>query len=241
MPPAELDFRLDGCEAVNERVQEAFWRHIESDQDMLTVLADHHTDGDQHSYYVLHNGAVTWGIPGDPQLVALHLQRDTDRRAFRFEHAEMPLPAMAQSWLIARGCPKDAIRLPPGMGTVPADDATRALEERLMEEGDHFALLTSYTDDDVAQSQTTVLLRALDERTPMPFRIVLEEVDTDSRTHTLREGGFRTFEAATEWWDNRWAGEGVPLPTAPPPAPRRALSTASARPTPAAPPRGRAH
>ncbi|WP_405734926.1 hypothetical protein OG607_41440 [Streptomyces sp. NBC_01537] len=237
MPQAEPDLRLDGYEAVNARVEETFWQHIAINLDMLTVLAKHHTDGDQHSYYVLHNGAVTWGTPGDPQLVALHLQRDPAARTFRFQHATLPLPAMAQSWLIARGCPTDAIRLPPGMGTSPADGATRALEERLMSDGDHFALITSYTDDTSALPETTVFLRALDERAPLPFRVLLEEVDVEAGTHTLREGGFTTFEAATHWWENHWAGEALPLPIAPPQTRHSSLPAPPARPAPATPPR----
>ncbi|MFK4222207.1 hypothetical protein [Streptomyces sp. NPDC019890] len=239
MPQAEPDFRLDGYEAVNDRVEETFWQHIASGQDMLTVLAEHHTEGDQHSFYVLHDRAVTWGIPGEPQLAALHLQRDCAARTFRFQHEMLPLPAMAQSWLIARGCPKDAIRLLPGMGTAAADDATRALEERLMSDGDHFALLTSYTDDTSAKPETTVLLRATGERAPLPFRVLLEEVDTDAWTHTLRECGFATFEAATEWWENRWSGQDIALPTTPPPTRRSPLPAAPARPAPGVPPRGR--
>ncbi|MCD9193384.1 hypothetical protein [Streptomyces albireticuli] len=240
MPHDEPDLlRLDGFEAETPQVEEQFWQHIAGEQDMLTVLAEHHTDDARHSFYVLHNGAVTWGIPGEPQIVALHLQRDIAARTFRFEHAELPLPAMAQSWLIARGCPKEAIRLPDGMGTRPADEATRALQERLMTDGDHFALLTSYTDDTSARPETMVVLRALDERAPLPFRILLEEADLDAGTHTLREGGFATFEAATEWWENHYSGDAAALPTAPPLARRSPVPASPARPAPTAPPRGR--
>jgi hypothetical protein len=229
MPEDEPDFRLDGYEAVNDRVDEAFWQHIGSEQDMFTVLVEHHTDRDQHSYFVLHNGAVTWGIPGEAQIVALHLRRDTAARTFRFQHQTLPLPAMAKSWLIARGCPKDAIRLPAGTGTSPADEATRALEERLMTDGDHFALLASYTDDTTDRPETTVMLRALDERAVLPFRVLLEEVDTDNGTHILREGGFHTFADATVWWEDHWCGEDVPLPAAAPPARHAALPTPPTR------------
>jgi hypothetical protein len=44
-----------------------------------------------------------------PQVLAVHLQRDHEKRAFSFEKAPLPLPAMAQCWLIHRGCPHDAI------------------------------------------------------------------------------------------------------------------------------------
>ncbi|MFF6783823.1 hypothetical protein [Streptomyces sp. NPDC012510] len=60
MPTSTPDFRLDDYEAVNDRVDERFWQHIASEHDLLTVLAEHHTSDDQHSFYVLHNGAVTY-------------------------------------------------------------------------------------------------------------------------------------------------------------------------------------
>ncbi|GGZ20876.1 hypothetical protein [Streptomyces poonensis] len=160
MPSPEMDLRLHGFEAADERTDEAFWHAIGIEQDMLTVLAEHHTPDGLHSYFVLHNGAVTWGIPGEPQFVALHLRRDPPTKTFRFDHAELPLPAMAQSWLIHRGCPPGAIGLLPGMGTAPADESTRALEQWPRSDGDNFALLHSYTDDDPGNAVTVVVLRA---------------------------------------------------------------------------------
>jgi hypothetical protein len=231
MPPPEPDFRLDDFEAADERTEETFWHAIEAEQDMLTVLAEHHTPDGAHSFYVLHNGAVTWGIPGEPQLVALHLQRDVAGRRFRFEHAELPLPAMAQSWLIHRGCPRDAIALHPDTTTAPADEATRALEQRLMGDGDHFALLHSYTRDDPDDMTTLVVLRALDERSPAPFRVLHEEVDIDAGTHTLREGGFATVAEALQWCDDRLGGQAAPLP----PVRLTARSTRPSSAVPAAP------
>ncbi|ALO96717.1 hypothetical protein SHL15_5653 [Streptomyces hygroscopicus subsp. limoneus] len=223
--PSSPDFRLDGYDAVNDRVAEQFWQHIDIESTELTVLAEHHTDDQRHSYYVLHNRAVTWGIPGEPQLVALHLQRDVKTRTFRFRHERLPLPAMAQSWLIARGCPKEGIGLRPGMGTDAADEATKALEDRLTSDGDRFALVTSYTSDDPDRMEITVLLAATDEKAPLRFRVLLEEVDPEHWTHTLREGGFSTYEQATAWWHAHWSGEDVPLATTSP-APRHTAASA---------------
>ncbi|MGW5679815.1 hypothetical protein ACWEV4_32860 [Streptomyces sp. NPDC003860] len=145
----------------------------------------------------------------------------------------VPLPAMAQSWLIARGCPKASIRLPPGIGTAPADATTRDLEERLMGDGDHFALLASYTDDTSDSPQITVMLRAINESDPTPFRVLLDRMDPESWTHTLREGGFHTFEGALGWWEAHWDGEAPELPPLPAKATRLAeLPAVSTRPTP---------
>ncbi|WP_420036056.1 hypothetical protein ACN2WE_30980 [Streptomyces sp. cg28] len=235
MPSTDPDFRLDGYEAVNNVVADQFWMHIGMDQFHMTLLAEHHTDDAQHSYFVMHNRSVTWGIPGEPQLVALHLKRDPAARTYQFDHAELPLPSMAQSWLMARGCPEERILLPDGMGTAAADDATRVLEQRLRSDGDHFALLASYTYDD-EPIETTMMLRAVDEKAAMPFRVLLEEVDTTTWTHTLREGGFQSFEAATQWWEAHWMGDKPQLPSASPITRATTVPGLPARPT---PPRGR--
>ncbi|WP_443048372.1 hypothetical protein [Streptomyces sp. H39-C1] len=212
MPIPELDLHLDGFEAADPQIESAFWITIGVCQDDLLPLAEHHSPSGADSFYVLHDGAATWGHPGDPQIVALHLQRDVTAQTFRFEAKTLPLASMAQSWLIHRGCPPNAIDLNPDLGPAPADEATRSLERRLMGDGDHFAYGHSYTSDDPNDWVTVVALRAMDERTPSPFRVVVEEVDSASWTHTLREGGFATVEAALRWCNERIAGTAGPLP-----------------------------
>ncbi|WP_433549146.1 hypothetical protein ACQPZG_31860 [Streptomyces sp. CA-294286] len=219
--PLEPPFHLDNYTPADEATEESFSSHFEISQDMLGTLAEHHTADGRHSYLVLHDGTVTWGHPGLPQLVALHLERDTETETFTFEHKAFPLPAMAQSWLISRGCPREATVLPEGIGTDQADATTTELHERLMGDGDHFAYLDSYTHDMSNPCVTTVLLRHDDENDPQPFRVVVETADTDTWTHTLREGAFDTYEAALTWLRS---GD-TPLPP-PPLAPRTTTSQA---------------
>ncbi|MFD5256865.1 hypothetical protein ACFWM5_29035 [Streptomyces bobili] len=207
----QVDFELDDFDA-DEEVYLDFYRKVTVHEDMLVPLAEHHTPNGVHSYYVLFDRTATLGHPGMPQVLAVHLQRDPEARTFTFEHAPLPLPAMAQSWLIHRGCPYDAISLNPEMGPPPADEATRSLERRLASEGDHYAMGYSYTCDDPDDMVIVVALRALDERAPSAFRVVVEEVDTDAWTHTLREGGFDTVGEALQWCDDRLTGEASPLP-----------------------------
>ncbi|MFD3580904.1 hypothetical protein [Streptomyces sp. NPDC058683] len=213
-PPArrsipQVDFKLDDFDA-DEEMYRDFYRKVAVREDMLVPLAEHHNEA--HSYYVLFDRTATWGHPGMPQVLAVHLQRDREKKTFAFEQAPLPLPAMAQSWLIHRGCPHDAISLDPKSGPPPADEATRELERRLAGDGDHYALGYSYTCDDPDDMVTVVALCALDARAPSPFRVVVEEVDTDTWTHTLREGGFDTKDAALQWCDDRLTGEAGPLP-----------------------------
>ncbi|MFF4867232.1 hypothetical protein ACFY3J_37360 [Streptomyces sp. NPDC001231] len=223
-PGPELDFRLDGLDA-DEQTTDAFFRRIGVIEDMLVPLAEHHSADDVHSFYVLHDSSATYDHPGVPQYVTLHLQRDQEKRTFRFEQAQLPLPAMAQSWLIHRGCPPGAIALDTELGTAPADETTRTLERRLMGDGDYYALGYSYTRDDPDDMVTMVILRVLDERAPSPFRVVVEEVDTDASTHTLREGGFATVEEALHWCDDRLSGKKKTLPPVCPAPPFTRLAT----------------
>ncbi|MFJ2175925.1 hypothetical protein ACIOHE_23910 [Streptomyces sp. NPDC087851] len=219
--PPEVNPRLDGFKPADEQIREDFWLAIGINQDMLMPLAEHHTPDLSDSYYVLHDRSATYGHPGDPQILALHLRRDLGAETFDFECTGFPLAAMAQSWLIHRGCPAELIGLDPALGTAPADEATRALETRLMADGDHYALGYSYTRDDPNDMVTVAALRALDEQSPSPsaFRVLVKEVDLDAWTHTTREGGFATVEEALQWCDDRLSGKAGPLPPVKPTAP----------------------
>lgn len=210
-PIPQVDFDLDDFDADEEKHLD-FYHQVAVHEDMLVPLAEHHTPGGAHSYYVLFDRTATWGHPGMPQVLAVHLKRDRETETFDFEQAPMPLPAMAQSWLIHRGCPPDAIGLNPELGPPPADEATRALERRLAREGGQYAMGYSYTCDDPEDMVTVVALRALDEQAPLPFRVVVEEVDSDAWIHTLREGGFATLDEALQWCEDRLDGEAGPLP-----------------------------
>ncbi|MFF6772766.1 hypothetical protein ACFY8W_04295 [Streptomyces sp. NPDC012637] len=207
----EVDFELDEFDA-DEQICLEFYRQVAVREDMLVPLAEHHTADGVHSFYVLYDRTATYGHPGALQYLAIPLRRDHGKRTFSFEQASLPLPAMAQSWLIHRGCPPDAIGVDPELGPQPADEATRVLERRLAADGDRYAMGYSYTRDDPDDWVTVVALRALDERSPSPFRVVVEEVDTDAWTHTLREGGFATVEEALQWCDDRLCGTAGPLP-----------------------------
>ncbi|MFB7630494.1 hypothetical protein ACFC0M_06030 [Streptomyces sp. NPDC056149] len=239
MPVPELDLRLDGFEAANAQVEEGFWHAIEINEHDLIPLAEHHSPDLANSYYVLHDPTVTWGIPGEPEIVALHLRRDLQAKTFGFEHKMLPLPAMAQSWLIHRGCPAQEIGINPKVGgTAPADEATRALERRLMGDGDRYALGYSYTSDDPDDMVIVAALRALDDSSLSPYRVLVQDVDTQAWTHTLREGGFATVGEAVAWCHDRVRGTAGPLPPVRPTT-RSHYATGAPLPAPAPPPPGR--
>ncbi|MFJ8774546.1 hypothetical protein [Streptomyces microflavus] len=214
----EFDFHVDHLDADAEKSR-AFSLHVSLNQDSYVPLAEHHSAGGAHSYYVLFDSSATWGHPGDPHFLAVHLHRDQERATFDFEYTQLPLVPMAQSWLIHRGCPSENIAFSHEIGPRPADEITTALEQRLVSDGDHFAMGLSYTEDDPNDYVTLVVLRAMDERAPSRYRVLVEEVDVDLNTYTLREGGFSTVEEARRWYTERLGGKAGPLP------PVRATST----------------
>lgn len=229
--PPELDVRLDGFEAADEQTANEYLHQVGLDEPSLVPLAEHHTADGVHSFYVLHDPSATYDFPGVPQYAALYLQRDLGARTFHFEAKRLPLPAMVQSWLIHRGCPPESIVFTSEPGRpMSADETTRALERRLMGDGDHFALGYSYTRDDPHDPVVVAALRALDDRTSSPFRVVVRETDGYEWTYTLREGGFATVGEALQWCDDRLSGKAGPLPPVAP-----ATSSNRATPAPKAP------
>ncbi|WP_328967549.1 hypothetical protein [Streptomyces sp. NBC_00239] len=208
MPYPDLpEFDLDEFEPVDASHERHYHRLLIQD---FKVLGEHHTPTD--TYFIVHDEGATWGVPGTAQLRAIHVSRDLDAGTYEVDSSPLPLYPMAESYLIARGCPAEALAASGDVHT-PADDITRALEARVRGDGDHFALLAGYTDDLRDTPQTVVMLRSLDPKAVPEFRILLEEFDQDTYTHTLREGGFATYEAATAWW-GAWAdGEAPALPS----------------------------
>ncbi|MFK0120070.1 hypothetical protein [Streptomyces sp. NPDC090994] len=211
-PDTRLDFRVDQLDR-DKQASMAFYRAVYVRCDMLDALAQYHSADDTRSFYLLYDRSATHGRPGSPHYIALYLQRDHQHRAFGFEYETLPLPSMAQSWLIYRGCPPEAIALDPDRGTTAADQMTQSLERRLIGDGDHYALGWSYTRDDADDHVTVAVLRALDDGAPSPFRVLVEEVDLDTWTHTLREGGCDTVDEAMTWSRDRLTGTAGPLPS----------------------------
>lgn len=212
------EYGIDGFEPADDSHRNLLYG---VDAPELRVLAEHHTP--VNSYFILHDQAAIWGVPGSPQLRAVHLSRDLDARTFEVAMQEFPLFAMAESWLIDRRCPPDAIETPDVH--VAADALTRALETRVRRDAVRFTMLDSYTDDGVSP-QVVVMLRSPGQEAGPAFRILWERYDVASGAHTLREGGFTTIDEARAWW-TAWQ-QGDPPPLRPPaPVPRRGASSAA--------------
>lgn len=213
-----LYFRLDGlvpADTASGHAVNQLW------DDDLTTLAEHHTaPNGSHSYVVAHDRSVTWGIPGEPQLIAIKIARDLRLRTFTFESAYHATVAFAQNWLIERGCPTERIGLTHDDLMQPADDLTVQVEQQIRESRDRYAVLDTYTSDNNPCEIWT--LTGASHARLLPIRAFLEQLDVKSHTYTMREGAFADEDDAQLWLDDRE----TPLPE--PPEHRRPTPLGSA-------------
>jgi hypothetical protein len=174
------------------------------------VLAEHHTTPEEtHSYLVAHDRSMTWGVPGDPALVAIKITRDPHERTFTFETANHANLAFAQNWLVERRCPPERIAKASGDFMKPADDLTLWIEQQIRESGSRYKVLDSWTSD-FAPCETWTLTRD-SSAAQAPIRLFLEEGNPDAHTYTMREGAFADEAAARHWLEDRRS----PLPQPP--------------------------
>ncbi|MFJ7244476.1 hypothetical protein ACIQWA_07465 [Kitasatospora sp. NPDC098652] len=190
------------------------------------------------SYLVVHDGTMTWDIPGSNQLAGIHVQRDLGAGTFRLEYQRAPIVALAQNWLVSRGADLGQVT-PHDDGLPTCDQPSRELEQRLAQAGDRYQIAASYTsdlvldpahssggspsaDDQLVYDFSTWIIA--EDQWPEfgehPVRVFYEDVDYLGRSYTLREGGFPDLDAAYEW--TRCAGAPdnplPPLLVAPPSA-----------------------
>ncbi|MEY9848451.1 hypothetical protein ABH940_005554 [Streptacidiphilus sp. BW17] len=204
----------------------------------MTVLAEHHIASAHdpmltESFLVVHDGTMTYDIPGSNQLAAIHVRRDFRKGTFHLDYQRTPITAFAQRWLIERGADPNHVPLTaPGLPTT--DQVSRELEERLARSGNRFEIRNSYTCDlildpahgtdaypssfqDLVYDFNTWIIATDQYPAPghPPVRVFFEDVDYPNHMYTLREGGFPDLDSAYEW--TRRAGEpDNPLPPVPP-------------------------
>lgn len=203
----ELDFRLDDlgpADADSEYAEEHFWSGD------LTVLTEHHTTPHgSDSYVIAHDRSVTWGVPGEPQVVAIKVARNLSLNTFTMETAYHATIPFAQNWLIKRGCPPEQIAEVGAEFSTPADDLTVRIEAQIRESGARYEVIESQTSDyDPCEAWT---LTRDSDAVQAPIRLFLEEGSSYIPTYTLREGAFPDEETALRWLDDR----STPLPQPP--------------------------
>ncbi|OCC11530.1 glycosyl hydrolase [Streptomyces sp. PTY087I2] len=202
-----FDFGLDELAPADDTSAEEAETFSSAD---LSALSHHHTaPNGSHSFVVAHDRSVTWGIPGEPQVVAVMVARDLGQSTFTMEtsyHAAVPF---AQNWLAERGCPPEHIALVGDDFVQPADDLTLRVEQQIRDSGTRYEVLDTYTSDD-EPCETWTLARD-SHASEAPIRVFLQEWDLDAGTYSMREGAFADAGTAQSWLDDR----GDPLPEPP--------------------------
>ncbi|MER5972851.1 glycosyl hydrolase [Streptomyces sp. NPDC002055] len=202
-----FDFALDALSPADDASEEAMDTFWAGD---LTVLAQHHTaPNGSHSFVLAHDRSVTWGVPGEPQLVTIAVARDLSRSTFTFETSYHATASFAQSWLVERGCPPERIALGGGDYVKPADGLTVQVEQQIRQSGTRYEVLDTCASD-YDPSETWTLARA-SRASQAPVRVFHEEWDHDAATYTMREGAFADVGAAQTWLEERSG----PLPEPP--------------------------
>ncbi|QMU67311.1 glycosyl hydrolase [Streptacidiphilus sp. P02-A3a] len=203
----EPDFRLDGLMPGDEESEFAESMMWPGD---LTLVAEHHTTPNgSHSFFVVHDRSMTWGVPGSPQLVAVKIARDLDARTFTVESENHAALGFAQNWLIERGCPPGPITRLSSDFVQPADDQTIRVEQQIRNSGDRYKVLDTLTSDGYPYETWTMVRDSLASQDPI--RVFLEEADLAADSYTVREGAFPDEDAALQWLDDR----DTPLPEPP--------------------------
>ncbi|MEU4300045.1 hypothetical protein [Kitasatospora aureofaciens] len=224
--------QVEDLEAHTEEDKRRWWEFAyERNIGVLAVqnTTNPHTPLLTDSYLVVHDGTMTWDIPGSEQLAGIHVRRDLGAGTFRLEYQRAPIVALAQNWLVSRGA--DLGQVTPHDERLPTcDQPSRALEQRLAQAGDRYWIANSYTSDlvldpahssggppssneDLVYDFNTWVI-AEDQRPAAgehPVRVFYEDVDYLGRTYTLREGGFPDLDAAYEWTRRAGAPDN-PLP-----------------------------
>ncbi|MFE4910781.1 hypothetical protein ACFRCX_04370 [Streptomyces sp. NPDC056652] len=166
-----LDFGLDDLSPVDDDSEEAMEALWTGD---LTVLSQHHTTPNgSHSFVLAHDRSVTWGIPGEPQLVAIAVARDLRQSTFTFETSHHATASFAQNWLAERGCPLERIALRGGDYIEPADDLTLQVEQQIQKSDTRYEVLDTYTSDDNPSEAWTLVNDS--QATQAPVRLFYEE------------------------------------------------------------------
>ncbi|MER5183260.1 glycosyl hydrolase [Streptomyces sp. NPDC002896] len=204
----EIDFRLDGLVPADP-VSARSVRSVFSGD--LHPVVEHHNGGDDQSesYLLAYDESAAWGVPGEPQLRAIKITRDSRDGLFTFEAESHALAALGMNWLIERGCPLEVI-IQPAEGLLrPADDETMQLEARLADSKGRYRIRDTWTEDG-GDAESHVISEDV-QAMALPVRVFLEEPDFGAGTYRLREGAFPSFEAAGSWLRER----NGPLPAAP--------------------------
>ncbi|MFJ9446728.1 hypothetical protein ACIRRH_33445 [Kitasatospora sp. NPDC101235] len=175
--------------------------------------------------------SAIYGVPGEPDIIAVHLERDNVTGTIRAAMETEALVPLAERWLIARGADPEQLASSAATPIRPADPLTRRIEESLRSSGDRFTVRDSYTDEGEPYDIWVIAQDTAPAATD-PVRVFHYQRQVDDGTYTVREGGFPDLDAAYAWTRDT----SVPLPPVTSPSARATAARQTTIPTSDTPP-----
>ncbi|MGW3183252.1 glycosyl hydrolase [Kitasatospora sp. NPDC001119] len=191
----------------------------------MVLTAQHRADPSTRlrtSYVIAFDRSAIYGVPGEPDIVAVHLQRDDTAGTIRAAMTTEALVPLAERWLISRGADPEQLAQT-AMPIRPADPLTRQTEEFLRSSGDRFTVRSSYTDEGEPYEIWVIAQDTAPSPVEAPVRVWHNRRQVGDDTYTLREGGFADLDAAYAWTRDTSA----PLPPVTSPSARAAAARQS--------------
>ncbi|MGP4112713.1 hypothetical protein ACTWP5_17620 [Streptomyces sp. 4N509B] len=210
------DYRLVGYEPA-DRATASHLDELQLSDDSFTPLAWHHERDGSASFWIFHDGAAIWDVPGTGQLVALCVARDPGSRRCYVERSRASLMPLAQRWLISRGAPPQALAVRhPEQLRRPADSHTVWLERQLRDSHHRYRIEHEYTHEPASAAEGYVVEVVLRDRdihhAHQPYRLIVEQTRPDGASYTLRQGAFPDHDAAMTWLARWHTDRTLPLP-----------------------------
>ncbi|GAB7185670.1 hypothetical protein ATKI12_5501 [Kitasatospora sp. Ki12] len=220
-------------EPADEESDEVLSKLAVRESEYLFLAAQHRADPSSRlrtSYVIAVDRSAIYDVPGTPDVVAIHLERDEAAGTVRAAMETEALVPLAERWLIARGAdPKQFTQSAAPLD--PADQLTRRIEEFLRCSGDRFNVRNSYTDGSEPYDVWVVAEDTAPSSAEAPVRAFHSRRQVDDDTYTVREGGFAGLDAAYAWTRDT----SVPLPPVISPSARAAAARQSTIPATGAP------
>jgi hypothetical protein len=196
IPPGRLDSAsLTRGYVPADAIQERDWEsEIELREADLGVVSE--CVSGSHTWVVLWHHFFEEAYPDQSHLLAVHVVRDDASRTFRYATCEIPILALAQQWLVGRGCPPGALKRNRHY-SAEADASSQSIETRLTRSPHRYALADHGTVYDPDPPGSWAIIR---DKAPASsatqWQVLVESAGAEQGTYVLRERSFPTRKQA---------------------------------------------
>ncbi|MGA5704541.1 hypothetical protein [Peterkaempfera bronchialis] len=177
---------------------------------------------DRSFYLFLDEHSWSGDLPGPPQVLAVHVQRQPGRGLALVEHSFEAMVPLAQRWLLARGADRTALDVSSGIYARPASEATLLAEERLRTLG-RYEVLDHFTYDWEPSPAWVLALDRHEHDPDLPYRVFHRDFgpyqrnavgflqpSPDAASYSVTEHAFRTLNDVEVWTratDRHWTDQ----------------------------------